>query len=728
MLRRLLIPALMLAGLPALMAASPALRSPLGRHVPMPELTRHELGPVDDGRILHVSLGLAGRDPQAAEQRLAQAYDPSSPLYHHWLKPAEYGDLYGVSPADYQAVLDWAAAHHLQVQRTYQSRLLVSLAGRAQDVAQAFHVRLLRYQHPAGGEFYAPDQEPSTELAVPLTTISGLCDLGNRLRKRSSHRLRAAARPAAGTGTWGSFLGADLRKVYLGGTSLNGTGQTIALVEFDNYYTLDIQDYAVADNIGMPSITRVPVDESVVQAPGSGEDEVALDIEMAMGIAPKASLLVYEVDQNANNYTVSPEVDVLAQIADDDKAQAISCSWSWDPGSGVDSATAQVFQQYALQGQSYFQAAGDLGAYDAYSPWTGGVAPQPIDDSPLMTVVGGTFLTTSGSPAPGSYSSETTWNNPPTPGSTATPNPPNAVSSGGIVTLLAIPTWQVPFAKGQASTTNRNTPDVSLVADQLYWAYGDGHADIAGGTSASAPLWAGIAALANQQAASQNLGSIGFANPLLYTLALNSTAYANDFHDIADGSNNDYWGNHPTLYTASTGYDLDTGLGSLKAPLVAGLAGLAPTFTSTPSLTFSRTPTKSPTPSPTASPSRTATPSFSASPTASATASVSPTPSASPTFTPGPAYRYSSAGRLLLAPVPVRQGGSLSLYTDRPPRSSRWKIYDIAGERVATLSFSGPLASFGTGRLAAGVYLVQLDVEYADGSRRSAWQKVAVIR
>jgi kumamolisin len=712
--------------------AAPALHSLLGRHVPAPELTRQLLGPVEDGRILHISMGLAGQNPEGALQRLAQAYDPQSPLYHHWLKPAEYGAQYGASPADYQAVLNWAVAHHLQVRGTYQSRLLVSLSGRAQDVAQAFHVRLLRYQHPAGGEFYAPDQEPSTELTVPLATISGLCDLGNRLRKRSSHR-PAAARPAAGAGSWGTYLGADLRKVYLNSTSLNGTGQTIALVEFDNYYTTDIQDYATADGISsLPSITRVPVDEGAVQSPGSGEDEVALDIEMAMGIAPKASLLVYEVDQSALNYTVSPEVDILAKIADDDKAQSISCSWSWDPGSGVDGSTAQVMHQYALQGQSYFQAAGDMGAYDSYSPWTSGAAPQPIDDSSLMTVVGGTTLSTSG--APGSYLSETTWNTSPGVAATRTPNPPNAVASGGIVTLLAIPTWQVPFAQGQASTSKRNTPDVSLVADQLFWSYDNGHSDIAGGTSASAPLWAGIAALANQQAASQGQATIGFANPLLYTLANNSTSYANDFHDIADGSNNDYWGNHPTLYIAATGYDLATGLGSLKAPLVAGLAGLAPTFTSTPSPTSSRTPTKSPTPTASFSPTRTISPTFSASPTASATPTASPSFSASPTFsaspsiTPSPAYRHSSAGQLLLAPVPVRQGGPLALYTDKPPAKSHWRIYDIAGELVVTLNFSGALASFSTQRLAPGIYLVQLDVEYADGSKRSALQKVAVTR
>jgi hypothetical protein len=429
-------------------------------------------------------------------------------------------------------------------------------------------------------------------------------------------------------------------------------------------------------------------------------------------------------------------VDILDQIYDEQLAQVVSCSWSWDPTGAVDSNVAEALFEMAHAGMSFFQAAGDLGAYDSYSPWTDGAAPQPVDDSPLLTVVGGTTLTTTGSgaTAPGSYQSETTWNTSPGVAATLTPNPPNAVASGGIVTLLAIPTWQVPFAAGQASTSKRNTPDVSLVADQLYWAYGDGQSDIAGGTSASAPLWAGIAALANQQAASQGQATIGFANPLLYTLANNSTTYANDFHDIADGSNNDYWGNHPTLYTAATGYDLATGLGTLKAPLVAGLAGLAPTFTCTPSPTVSRTPTKSPTPTASFSHTRTISPTFSASPTASAPPTASPSFSASPTFsaspsaTPSPAYRHTSAGRLLLAPVPVRQGGPLALYTDRPPSSSRWRVYDIAGELVAALNTSGPLASFSTQRLAPGVYLVQLDVEFADGSKRSAVQKVAVIR
>jgi hypothetical protein len=199
------------------------------------------------------------------------------------------------------------------------------------------------------------------------------------------------------------------------------------------------------------------------------------------------------------------------------------------------------------------------------------------------------------------------------------------------------------------------------------------------------------------------LGPSGFLNPTLYSLALNSATYAADFHDIADGSNNDYWGNRTSQYTAVTGYDLATGLGSIQAPLLASLAGLAPTYTPT------RSPTRSPSFTRTVTPTRT----------------ITVTPSISPT---GPPFLYTGAGHLLLAPVPVRHGGPWQLFCDKQPISSRWRIYDIAGELVAAPEFNGALASYSTGRLAPGVYLVHLDVDFEDGSKRSAWQKVAVIR
>jgi kumamolisin len=178
----------------------------------------------------------------------------------------------------------------------------------------------------------------------------------------------------------------------------------------------------------------------------------------------------------------------------------------------------------------------------------------------------------------GTYVSETTWNDSPGPSTTKTPAP-NAVSSGGICnssTPIPIPTYQAPFANGpsNASASFRNIPDVALVADNIgiYTTSGGQTGTFSsGGTSAAAPLWAALTALINEQAGTA--GPIGLINPVIYNLASNATTYANDFHDIADGSTNNYWGSAPASFESVTGYDLTTGLGSPQCNLIADIAG-----------------------------------------------------------------------------------------------------------------------------------------------------------
>ncbi len=261
------------------------------------------------------------------------------------------------------------------------------------------------------------------------------------------------------------------------------------------------------------------------------------------------------------------------------------------------------FNQFAIQGQTFFQASGDFGAYVTGDPWF--TVQSPMNIITNLTAVGGTELVTTS--AGGSWSSESTWNNPlEKAASTTTPVIPNyaGASGGGICsgppftpssTPLPLPTYQLPFINSQnkGSSSYRNVPDVSAVADYFFVAYGNGLTSGGCGTSYASPLWAGFMALVNQQlATSGNKGPVGFVNPTLYTLAASPTPYYNDFHDIADGSNNNYW--HPTttpIYPAVTGYDLATGLGSIKCNLLNDVVTQVPTWTPT----FTLTPTPLPT-------------------------------------------------------------------------------------------------------------------------------------
>jgi hypothetical protein len=257
---------------------------------------------------------------------------------------------------------------------------------------------------------------------------------------------------------------------------------------------------------------------------------------MAMSMAPGLSqVLVYEAPYGLN----SVNDDMLNQIAVDDLANQISCSWYI----GIDSTTDFIFQEMAAQGQSFYIASGDFGAYyfDAF----------PAQSDPNITVVGGTTLTTSG--PGGARTAETVWN------WFTSGSGPDA-SSGGISSTYAIPYWQqaVNMSSNQGSSIWRNMPDVALTADNVL-VVSASTSETVGGTSCAAPLWAGFTALINQQGAQNGLPPVGFLNPAIY-VAAQSALYPSLFRDITTGNNTNY--NGSTKYYAVPGYDLCTGWGT----------------------------------------------------------------------------------------------------------------------------------------------------------------------
>src|SRR5262249_10971213 len=159
----------------------------------------------------------------------------------------------------------------------------------------------------------------------------------------------------------------------------------------------------------------------------------------------------------------------------------------------------------------------------------------------------------------GSYNGETTWND------LQSAHP--GAGGGGISEFWTLPSWQqgAISAESKASTTMRNVPDVSLDAGSPYSIYALGRWCGVGGTSAASPLWAAFTALVNQNRSASGRAPIGFVNPALYKIG-SDPHYADDFHDIADGSDNG-------VYPATAGYDAATGWGSFKGPaLLADLS------------------------------------------------------------------------------------------------------------------------------------------------------------
>jgi uncharacterized repeat protein (TIGR01451 family) len=408
------------------------------------------------------------------------------------------------------------------------------------DVEKAFQVTLRTYQHPKENRtFFAPDTNPIVDSALPILDVSGLDDYSIPHPSLHMRALGQSAQtsPSVGSGPGGSYQGSDFRKAYVPGTALNGAGQNVGLVQFDGFFPADITAYKNQIGLGSggPNVVVIPIDGGVA-SPGPGNGEVSLDISMVMSMAPGAgTIYVYEAPNP------SPWVDILNKMVNDNSAKQLSSSWG---GGFVGPGAQQIFQQMAVQGQSFFQASGDSDAY------TGAIFVP--SDSPYITVVGGTTLTTDSS---ANFTSETVWN------WGISLGLDGIGSSGGISPTFSIPTWQTNInmtARG-GSSTKRNIPDVALTADNVLVFFDNGQAGAFGGTSCAAPLWAGFTALANQQAVVNSHPPVGFINPAIYAIA-NSANYNNCFHDTITGNNS--WSGSPALFNAATGYDLCTGLGT----------------------------------------------------------------------------------------------------------------------------------------------------------------------
>ncbi len=503
------------------------------------------LGRLPATNRMHLAIGLPLRNTNELSQLLHALYDEASFQYRQYLTPKRFAEQFGPTEAEYEAVKEFAQAHGLQITATYPNRLLLDVAGQVADIEKAFQITLNTYQHPTEKrKFYAPDVEPSVDPALAVLAINGLDNfvLPHPMNlRRSSMATRPETAPPTGSGPQGAYLGSDFRAAYVPGVSLTGAGQLVGLLEFDGYYPSDITAYETLAGLPDVPLFNVLLDGYDGSANG-GNLEVALDIEMAISMAPGlAGIIVYEGGLAQ---------DMLNHMAADNQAKQLSSSWGWSP---YDPNSEQIYKELAAQGQSFFESSGDTDAYVGGIPWV------PEDD-PYITIVGGTTLTTSG--PGGAWVSEKVW------------NAGNGVgSSGGISTTYGIPSWQqgIDMTANQGSTTNRNIPDVAMVADNVFVIADNGQQEYAAGTSCATPLWAGFTALVNEQSMKASSNTVGFLNPALYALGKGSD-YLATFHDITTGNNE--WQGSPTNYSAVTGYDLCTGWGT---PQGAGLIdALAP--------------------------------------------------------------------------------------------------------------------------------------------------------
>jgi subtilase family serine protease len=495
-------------------------RQQLTGHVTADMLQAPLVARVPSDTELTITVGLVMKNEAALDETAEQIADPASPSYRKYLTPEQFGDLFGVAPADYQALIDWGQAHNLSVTQ-HKNRFVANMTGTVADLEKALNIHMSYRLRRDGTQFFAPDAEPSIDLAVPVEHIAGLEDF-------------VLPERAGGSGPGGSYWGTDFRHAYAPGMTLTGTGQKIGIFMLDGFAQSDVNAYAKATGQSFLPIEEVPAHTKTT--PGG---EGTLDVESALAMAPAAQVVAF----------LGNETQILTNMTDSTDIKQFSSSWFWYNGSKTD---VKLMRQLGTQGQSFFQASGDGGSYPT------GVFPKYVYGSldcrqfPSITIVGGTSLDMSGGGA--SYGTlETAWGG----------------SSGGIEASVAIPSYQKSIAgHNGASSTHRNVPDVSAQAAEGTIIL-KGANSFYTGTSEATPLWAGYMALVNELAATYGSSSPGFANPALYKIATTS-AYDTDFHDIVSGCAPGHQGDND--YCAGQGYDLVTGLGSPQHALIYALA------------------------------------------------------------------------------------------------------------------------------------------------------------
>jgi Pro-kumamolisin, activation domain len=540
---------------------------------PSPATPAPVAAPVPQDAKIALAIGLPVRDPQGLKTFIRQVSDPKNANYRKYMTQAQFYSTYGATNSDYHAVQNWASSQGFAIKATYPNNLLLSVSTTAQQIEQGLYVNLVYRVRRDGSQFISVDREPSLDLTVPILYISGLNDF-------------YTVRHHTGTGGGGAlYRAADIRNAYLGvGSScqkLDGTGQTIGIVDFDTFNPSDVAGY---DALQIPHLN--PANVKIVAVEGgnplaNSNVETTLDLAMAQAMAPAAKVLLFQGSTGATGYLD----DILHAMATFSPPLTVaSCSL----GFGASDSSQQALDELAAQGVSFYTASGDSGDIGD---------PHNNEDMNTQVLVGGTFLTTNPLTTPlptpvyppNYYVGESTWNQGLGGGATGggimdgTDKTVVCGCTGGgkccNTTPVPIPDYQlgVSMATNGGSTTFRNYPDVAMLADNVEIFFGGSTSPIAG-TSVAAPLWAGFTALLNQQAVNNGVGSLGFANPAIYAIGLTrgtaNDLYATSFNDVADGGNNA--NRFSTGFTTVAGYDLTTGWGTPNCGLINLLAAPMP--------------------------------------------------------------------------------------------------------------------------------------------------------
>jgi kumamolisin len=450
---------------------------------------------------------------------------------------AEFAAAYGADDGDLQQVANFAKAQGLSVAQQHPGRRTVILTGTAAQFEAAFQVQLSDYEFDGGG--YRGRTGPVHVPAELAPIVEAVLGLDNRPAARPHFRIRPAAAAS------NAFTPPELAGLY-GFPEGDGAGQCIALIELGGgYKPADLAAYFKGLGVPQPKVISVGVDHTKnapAGDPNSADGEVMLDIEVAGSIAPAARIAVYFAPNTDAGF-----LDAITTAAHDtaNRPSIISISWGGPESTWTQqSLTAfdSAFEDAAVLGITVLVASGDNGSSDGESDGA-----QHVDfpaSSPHATGCGGTHLSANGPKIGG----EQVWNDGASGG---------GAGGGGVSASFAMPSWQAGLKATSSSGSatllaKRGVPDVAGDADPAsgYQIRVDGQDLVFGGTSAVAPLWAGLVARVNAAAKAP----AGFINPILYKAP-------QTLRDIVDGTNG--------AFAAAKGWDACTGLGSPDGAAVA---------------------------------------------------------------------------------------------------------------------------------------------------------------
>ena len=500
------------------------------------------LGPADPTERLEVSMIVRRRDRQALQSRVATLATGNRSA--GFLSREDFANKHGADAADLAAVHKFASAHGLTVVHEHAARRTVVLSGTVEQFNAAFSVQLQQFAHP-GGTYRG--RTGAIQLPQELDgVVEGVLGLDNRPQAQPHFRMRPAGnggKKRADAAMPVSFTPTQVASLY-GFPSGTGEGQCVAIIELGGgFRPADLKAYFTGLDVGSPKVSAVSVDHGKNASTGdaNGPDgEVMLDIEMVGSIAPAANIVVYFTPNTDAGF-----LDAVTTAIHDatNKPSVISISWggpesAWTPQAMT--AMDDAFQVAATMGITVCVASGDSGSTDGV-----GDGSDHVDfpaSSPYALGCGGTSMQATLT----AITSEVVWND----------GANGGASGGGISSFFPTPAWQTGKSAAHSNGTSialtkRGVPDVAGDADPGtgYNVRIDGTNTVIGGTSAVAPLWAGLIARINQTTGTP----AGYLNPMLYSKP-------QGLRDIISGSNGDF--------EAAKGWDACTGLGTPNGPVL----------------------------------------------------------------------------------------------------------------------------------------------------------------